>query len=51
VKPFRERNQLVIGGVGVVVIALLMLAAFNASNLPFIGGGQTYQADSGMPAA
>lgn len=44
-KPFRERNQLVIGIVGVVVIALVMLAAFNAGNLPLIGGGTSYQAD------
>ncbi|GAA1668144.1 MCE family protein [Fodinicola feengrottensis] len=44
-KPFRERNQLVIGIVGVVVIALVMLIAFNAGNLPLIGGGTTYAAD------
>jgi phospholipid/cholesterol/gamma-HCH transport system substrate-binding protein len=45
VKPFRERNQLVIGIVGILVIATLMLVAFNAGNLPIIGGGTTYQAD------
>lgn len=44
-KPFRERNQLVIGAIGILVIALLMLVAFNAGNLPIIGGGTTYAAD------
>jgi phospholipid/cholesterol/gamma-HCH transport system substrate-binding protein len=43
-KPFRERNPLIIGTVGLVVIALLMLAAFNASSLPIIGAGTVYHA-------
>jgi phospholipid/cholesterol/gamma-HCH transport system substrate-binding protein len=42
--PFRERNPVVIGTVGLAVIALLMLAAFNAGRLPIIGGGTTYHA-------
>ena len=42
--PFRERNPVVIGAVGLTVIALLILAAFNVQNLPLIGGGTTYSA-------
>jgi phospholipid/cholesterol/gamma-HCH transport system substrate-binding protein len=44
VKPFRERNPVPIGAVGAVVVVLLLLAAFNADRLPFIGGGTTYHA-------
>src|SRR3954447_11052915 len=43
-KPFRERNPLPIGIAGIVGILVLMLLAFNASRLPFIGGGTTYHA-------
>ena len=43
-KSFRERNPTVIGAVGLTVIALLVLLAFNAANLPVIGGGTTYHA-------
>ncbi|MEO7069026.1 MAG: MCE family protein [Nostocoides sp.] len=43
--PFRERNPIPIGVVGLVVIAILLLLAFNASSLPIIGGGPTYAAD------
>jgi phospholipid/cholesterol/gamma-HCH transport system substrate-binding protein len=42
--PFRERNPVVIGAVSLAVIALLMLAAFRADELPLIGGGDTYYA-------
>ncbi|MEU5535613.1 MCE family protein [Streptomyces sp. NPDC020362] len=42
--PFRERNPVVIGAVGLTVLALLTVAAFNADSLPFIGGGRTYRA-------
>jgi phospholipid/cholesterol/gamma-HCH transport system substrate-binding protein len=45
VKPFRERNPLPIGIIGIVAILLLMLLSFNANALPFIGGGTTYHAD------
>jgi phospholipid/cholesterol/gamma-HCH transport system substrate-binding protein len=45
VKPFRERNPIVIGAVGLTMIALLMLAAFFSDDLPIIGGGTTYSAD------
>jgi phospholipid/cholesterol/gamma-HCH transport system substrate-binding protein len=43
-KPFRERNPVTIGAVGLTVLALLTLAAFNADSLPLIGGGDTYSA-------
>jgi phospholipid/cholesterol/gamma-HCH transport system substrate-binding protein len=44
VKPFRERNPVIIGLVSLATIALLMLAAFRADELPLIGGGDTYYA-------
>lgn len=40
----RERNPVVIGAVGLTVIALLMAAAFNVQDLPLIGSGTTYSA-------
>jgi phospholipid/cholesterol/gamma-HCH transport system substrate-binding protein len=42
--PFRERNPVVIGAVSLAVIAVMMLAAFRAEDLPLIGGGDTYYA-------
>ena len=42
--PFRERNPLPIGIIGIVGILLLLFLSFNASALPFIGGGTTYHA-------
>ncbi|MFF5482798.1 MCE family protein [Streptomyces sp. NPDC012935] len=42
--PFRERNPVVIGAVGLTVLALLAAAAFNADRLPVIGDGETYSA-------
>jgi phospholipid/cholesterol/gamma-HCH transport system substrate-binding protein len=42
--PFRERNPVPIGIAGLVVIAVLLVLAFNASSLPLIGGGTTYSA-------
>ncbi|MFF2507116.1 MCE family protein [Streptomyces sp. NPDC058067] len=42
--PFRERNPVVIGAVGLSVLALLAVAAFNADSLPLIGDGETYSA-------
>jgi phospholipid/cholesterol/gamma-HCH transport system substrate-binding protein len=42
--PFRERNPIVIGAVGLTVLALLSVAAFNADRLPVIGDGETYSA-------
>ena len=42
--PFREKNPVVVGAVSLAVIALLILAAFRAQDLPLIGGGDTYYA-------
>ena len=42
--PFRERNPVTIGAISLAVIALLILAAFKADQLPLIGGGDTYYA-------
>ncbi|KGN36452.1 MCE family protein [Knoellia subterranea] len=42
--PFRARNPLPIGIAGLVAIGLVLLAAFNASKLPLIGGGESYTA-------
>lgn len=44
-KPFRERNAVVVGLVSLAVIAMMMLAAFRAESLPLIGGGNTYYAE------
>ncbi len=43
-KPFRERNPVIIGGISLAVIVLLLMAAFRAQDLPLIGGGDTYYA-------
>lgn len=43
-KPFRERNPVVIGLVSIVVLVGLLAAAFRADDLPLIGGGDTYYA-------
>ncbi|MDP2773927.1 MAG: MCE family protein, partial [Nocardioides sp.] len=43
-KPFHERNPVVIGVVSLTVLALMILAAFRAQDLPLIGGGDTYYA-------
>ena len=42
--PFRERNPVPIGAIGLLVIAMLLYLAFNASSLPLIGGGTAYSA-------
>ncbi|GAB3457471.1 MCE family protein [Actinophytocola sediminis] len=44
-KPLRERNQASVGAVTLVMLALAMLVAFNADDLPIIGGGTTYTAE------
>ncbi|UMG93782.1 MCE family protein [Nocardioides sp. TF02-7] len=44
-KPFRERNPVTVGAVSLVVLALLMVGAFRAQDLPLIGGGDTYYAE------
>lgn len=43
-KPFRERNPVVIGMVSIAVLVLGLVAAFRAQDLPLIGGGDTYYA-------
>src|SRR4051812_47151510 len=43
-KPFRERNPVIIGGVSILVLLALLLLAFNASKLPVIGSGTAYPA-------
>jgi phospholipid/cholesterol/gamma-HCH transport system substrate-binding protein len=43
--PFRERNPVTIGAIGIAVIILLLMAAFRADDLPLIGGGDTYYAE------
>jgi len=42
--PFRERNPIPIGAIGIALIALLLFGAFNAQNLPLIGSGDPYHA-------
>ncbi|WP_328419318.1 MCE family protein [Streptomyces sp. NBC_00443] len=42
--PFRDRDPVVIGTVGLTALALLAVAAFNADRLPVIGAGETYSA-------
>ena len=42
--PFRERNPVPIGAVGLLVIALLLFLAFNIQSIPLIGGGDHYRA-------
>jgi phospholipid/cholesterol/gamma-HCH transport system substrate-binding protein len=43
-KPFRERNPVVVGAVSIVVLAMVLVAALRADDLPVIGGGDTYHA-------
>jgi phospholipid/cholesterol/gamma-HCH transport system substrate-binding protein len=40
----RDRDPVRVGAAGVLAIALLLLAAFRAQDLPLIGGGNTYYA-------
>ncbi|MET0135018.1 MAG: MCE family protein [Kibdelosporangium sp.] len=44
-KSFRSRNPITVGGTGLVVIALGLLAAVYSDDLPIIGGGTTYEAE------
>jgi phospholipid/cholesterol/gamma-HCH transport system substrate-binding protein len=43
-RSFASRNPTTIGAIGLVVIAVLLWAAFNAAKLPIIGGGTPYAA-------
>ncbi len=45
VKPFRERNPVIIGLLGIAAIVAMMLGAFRADRLPIIGGGDVYHAE------
>jgi phospholipid/cholesterol/gamma-HCH transport system substrate-binding protein len=43
-RSFSTRNPTTIGAIGLVIIAVLLWAAFNAAKLPIIGGGTQYSA-------
>ena len=43
-RPFRDRDPVRVGAVSLSLIALLVLLAFNAQDLPLIGGGTVYRA-------
>jgi phospholipid/cholesterol/gamma-HCH transport system substrate-binding protein len=43
-KPFRERNLVVIGVVGVIAVGVLTAGALNYNRLPLINSGATYSA-------
>ena len=42
--PFRERNPVPIGAIGLLLIGAVLLLAFNVQKLPILGRGTTYQA-------
>jgi phospholipid/cholesterol/gamma-HCH transport system substrate-binding protein len=44
-KPFRERNPVIVGAVALAIIAAILLTASQAARLPFVGGGPTYAAE------
>ncbi|MDT0307948.1 MCE family protein [Streptomyces sp. DSM 44917] len=44
-KPLNERNNLVVGVVGLLITALIALGAYRADALPFLGGGTGYTAE------
>jgi phospholipid/cholesterol/gamma-HCH transport system substrate-binding protein len=44
-KPFRERNPVPIGAIGLFIIFALLILAFNASSLPFLNPGTIYHAN------
>ncbi|GGU28460.1 ABC transporter substrate-binding protein [Streptomyces violascens] len=44
-KPMKERNPVAVSLVGLLLLALIGVAAYNADSLPLIGGGTTYSAD------
>jgi phospholipid/cholesterol/gamma-HCH transport system substrate-binding protein len=45
VKALKDRDQASVGAVTLVLIMLALLVAFNADDLPIIGGGTTYTAE------
>ncbi|KAA1420974.1 MCE family protein [Nocardioides humilatus] len=44
-KSFQSRNPIPVALIGSVVLAVLVLAAYNTDKLPLIGGGATYRAE------
>ncbi|MFF3593890.1 MCE family protein [Kitasatospora indigofera] len=44
-RPLRDRNPVVVGAVGLLLLAVAGTAAYNADALPVIGGGTAYAAD------
>ncbi|NGO71198.1 MCE family protein [Streptomyces boncukensis] len=44
-RPVRERNPVAVAVVGLVLLVLAGLLAFNARSLPLLGGGTSYSAD------
>jgi phospholipid/cholesterol/gamma-HCH transport system substrate-binding protein len=44
-KSIRERNPVLIGVLGIVVLAVIGLLTYYSDDLPIIGGGTTYTAD------
>ncbi|MFG3408358.1 MCE family protein [Streptomyces sp. NPDC048142] len=45
ITPIRERNPVAVAVVGLLVLALVGLAAWRADSLPFVRGGTSYSAD------
>ncbi len=43
-KPFAERNQLIVGAVGLTVIAAIILGALNYDKIPLLNRGKSYSA-------
>jgi phospholipid/cholesterol/gamma-HCH transport system substrate-binding protein len=43
-RPFEDRNPLVVGAIGIAVTAALLFVALNASKLPFVTTGREYSA-------
>ncbi|MFT4288215.1 MCE family protein [Nocardioides sp.] len=44
-KPFRERNPVLVGAVSLAALAAVITASFRVQDLPLIGGGDSYAAD------
>jgi phospholipid/cholesterol/gamma-HCH transport system substrate-binding protein len=42
--PFRERNPVVIGAIGLAVIASMLMVAFNIDDIALLAGGRTHSA-------
>jgi phospholipid/cholesterol/gamma-HCH transport system substrate-binding protein len=44
IKPFRERNPVIIGAISVVAVLAITIGALNYNRLPFLTSGTTYSA-------